>query len=661
MTGRRLHIIFLLLLASLLAKADIPDTIQLKGVEVKAYAIDDRHFSKGQSFDTLVIQAQEMNHLGDLLKQHSSVFIRQQGAGGLASASYRGAAGNHTLVVWNGMPLNGPQLGQVDFSSIPVGFVDQVSLFWGHAASARQGGLGGVVELTNRPIFNDGFRIEINQSVASFTTFSTRGKVSVSSGRLHSRTRFFSHQSENDFPFVNTASWPMREMRHPDASFHDKGVMQELHLQAGKSLLSLISWNQWNNRNIAPIMTNMERGGKPKEFQSDRFSRNVLSYKLFWKGGKLDAKASFFHEKQHYYLRTTSSIAPYAIVSLVDSHNQSTSMLNSLEVQQAIGPYWEMQVKALYDYEQVATVNFVENQHRSKKAALLAATYRPTEWWQAAASLRQDWADSEALGLNPSVSAHFRPFNFVPLRFSFGLSKNIRLPSMNDLYWYPGGNQYLRPERSKQAELSIHVKPVFGAIDFESRLSVYVSEINDWIQWRPTSWRYWFPVNIARVMARGFDYSAQLGFQVHKIKFNGSVNYAYTVTTDESPVARIENNAGKQLVYIPRHNFNAFLHATAARFQVRYMLDFTGKRSTSLDGDQVVFGHLPAYFLHDMGFSYSTQGWTALFTVKNIFDTDYQSVMWRPMPGRNYLLSLQYSFHKGLKSRSKSKDNSFKD
>jgi len=646
MKNSYLHIILLLLTTSFAVHADVPDTIQLKGVEVKASAIEAQWQWKGKSMDTLAIQAQEMHHLGDLLRQHSSVFIRQHGSGGLASASFRGAAGNHTLVMWNGMPLNGPQLGQVDFSSIPVGFVDQVSLFWGHAASARQGGLGGIVELSNRPVFNDGLRVELNQAIGSFSTFSSRARVSVSNGRLHSRTRFFSHQSENDFTFVNTASWPVKEMRHPDASFHDKGVLQELHFLAGKSLLSFISWNQWNHRNIAPIMTNMQRGGKPREFQSDRFSRNVLAYKLFWHNGKMDIKTSVFDEKQHYFLRTTSSIEPYSVVTLVDSHNQSTSFLNSLEVMQTLYPNWDVQLKTLYDIEKVNTINFVRSRKREKMAALLSTTFRANEYWQMEAVIRHDWSDGVSLGLNPSASAYFRPVRTLPFRMGVGLSKNTRLPSLNDLYWYPGGNENLRPERSRQTELSLDLKPELWKLDFESRLSIYFSDINDWIQWRPTSWRYWVPVNIARVMARGIDFTTKAGASLNDFRIHSSFNYAYTITTDESPVARIENNAGKQLVYIPKHNMNLFLHLDYNNVQLQYMLDYTGKRFTSLDGDQVVFGQLPAYALHDISAGYTKLGWTIQLAVKNLLDTSYQSVMWRPMPGRHYSVSLQYSFHR---------------
>jgi len=34
------------------------------------------------------------------------------------------------------------------------------------------------------------------------------------------------------------------------------------------------------------------------------------------------------------------------------------------------------------------------------------------------------------------------------------------------------------------------------------------------------------------------------------------------------------------------------------------------------------------------------------FRIENIFDTDYMSVLWRPMPGRYYAINLQIGWRK---------------
>ncbi len=93
-------------------------------------------------------------------------------------------------------------------------------------------------------------------------------------------------------------------------------ILQELHWQIGGGVLSFTSWNQWNDRNLPAIMTNIERGGNPEERQDDRFHRSILKYKYYWNKASLEIKTAFFNEQQYYFLRTTSNYNDFATVSL---------------------------------------------------------------------------------------------------------------------------------------------------------------------------------------------------------------------------------------------------------------------------------------------------------------------------------------------------------
>jgi len=41
-----------------------------------------------------------------------------------------GASASHTMVTWNGININSPMLGQLDFSLIPASFLDEVEVFY---------------------------------------------------------------------------------------------------------------------------------------------------------------------------------------------------------------------------------------------------------------------------------------------------------------------------------------------------------------------------------------------------------------------------------------------------------------------------------------------------------------------------------------------------
>ena len=84
--------------------------------------------------DTLILRESITNSLADILSQSTSIFIKSYGRGTMATASFRGSSPSHTQVLWNGININSPMLGQVDFSMIPSFFVDDMTLW--HGASS---------------------------------------------------------------------------------------------------------------------------------------------------------------------------------------------------------------------------------------------------------------------------------------------------------------------------------------------------------------------------------------------------------------------------------------------------------------------------------------------------------------------------------------------
>ena len=103
------------------------------------------------TLDTLTLRETVVNSIADVLAQNTPIFIKSYGRGSLATASFRGTAPSHTQVLWNGMKLNSPTLGMVDFSMIPSFFIDKGSLYHGASSvGVVGGGLGGAVALDTK-------------------------------------------------------------------------------------------------------------------------------------------------------------------------------------------------------------------------------------------------------------------------------------------------------------------------------------------------------------------------------------------------------------------------------------------------------------------------------------------------------------------------------
>jgi len=624
--------------------AIIPDTIQLGQVEVRAEIQKGVGNLRKEKIDSLTLSSYKTQSLSELVQQNSNVFLKSNGPGGLATASFRGTTANHTLVLWNGFPINGPQLGQVDFSVIPVFFMDYVSLSVGNAGIQRPTGIGGVVLVDNVPEFYAGLGLNVVQSAGSFGSYGTYVSMAYGNTRLSAKTRFFRKVSRNDFDYENTATWPKRQMKQQNASYLDQGFQQEVHVQLQKSILSFVSWNQWNAHNLPPIMTNLERGGDPKEFQKDFFSRNYLSYKRLWEDGKFEFRSSVFVENQNYFLKTTSSIPPFDVVSLIDSHNKSRSWMNSFTLFQKIGIV-SLAASLQYDQEEVESVNYHSLEHRQRIGINMSGEMQLSSSLHLQIQSRYDKVVNSRNGFSPFVEIEYHPVWSKSLNFSLSGGKTLRYPTMNDLHWFPGGNNLLVPEEALSANLAAEWKHKSTMLLSKTKVAFYASDIQEWIQWRPTSFRYWVPENVARVFARGLEFQQHVDYAVAKWNLGLKAHYAYTKTTDESPVAQIDNYSGRQLIYIPRHHGNLLIRANRKNLALSLGIELVGQRRTSYNDDQEWYDYLPAYQLLNLSANYNFKQFELGFKINNLLDKSYQAVMWRPMPGRHYEAVISYKFN----------------
>ena len=229
MTRRLLVILSILFVLSITVSAQ-NDTIMLENIEISASYINNKVQQKTmeRKIDTAIMKRLQTVSLSQLLIQHSPVFIKTNGPGGTASASFRGTTASHTLVLWNGFQLNSPTLGEVDFSMIPVFFTDEVSLQWGSKTSANSGGLGGVVNIANSQKFNEGLILDVRQTYGSFNTWGSYLTVGYSAKNFIARVKAYRNSSDNDFTYTNIATIPHQEMKQKNAEFVDYGFLQEI-------------------------------------------------------------------------------------------------------------------------------------------------------------------------------------------------------------------------------------------------------------------------------------------------------------------------------------------------------------------------------------------------------------------------------------------------
>lgn len=619
------------------------DTIMLNTVNVSAEGsgIEALKPLVARKLDTLALQSKSTSSLSQLLIQHSPVFIKTYGPGGMATASFRGTTASHTLVLWNGFQLNAPNLGQVDFSTIPVFLADDVSLNWGSGTSNNSGGLGGSINIDNGMHFGEGFMLDAKQTYGSFNTWGSYLTIGNRGKRFSFRLKTYRNSSDNDFEYENSASIPHQQMKQQNASFVDYGLMPEMNILFKKSILSIASWGQWNYRNLPPIMTNIGNVNTD-EWTKDNFSRNFVSFKTFWNSGQLQLKSAAFVESQRYFLETRN-LANDAVITFINSENEALIMHQIATLEQQIYQSWKVNAKVQWDNERVQSNNYEGLKKRDVVSVYAAVNGEPLDCAKLDLTVRYDWTDGKPMGIFPTASLSYQ-FPFLKfLSVTLGYSHNYRNPSLNDLYWYPGGNPDLLPENGRTFDFAMKYVFKNEHIGLELRSGAYFSRVKNWIQWMPTAYRYWVPDNVSLVYARGIENHIDASFSWGDWKANLFGNYVFTVTTDEGEDAVVHGTAGKQLIYIPRHHGNLFVNVCWKTWSLNYTLEMTGRRNTSYSDEQFFSYDLPAYTLHHISVGKQiSKRFNVELRCNNLLDADYQNVLWHAMPGRSFELMLAF-------------------
>ncbi|MDD2824589.1 MAG: TonB-dependent receptor plug domain-containing protein, partial [Bacteroidales bacterium] len=205
------------------------------------------------SMDSAVLRNDISGSMAQVLSRNSNVFIKSYGRATLSTASFRGTSPSHTQVTWNGMKLNSPMLGMVDFSTIPSFFIDKAELYHGPGSViVASGGLGGAIALSTQTVPAEGIHVHFIQGIGSFRTFDDFLQLSYGKGRWSSSTRVFFASSANDYTYTNyrkkifyhdqqgnITGFEYPEEKNQNGSFRDFHVLQDIDFNGS-------GWGNWN-------------------------------------------------------------------------------------------------------------------------------------------------------------------------------------------------------------------------------------------------------------------------------------------------------------------------------------------------------------------------------------------------------------------------------
>lgn len=626
--------VFALLCNHLIAQ-NTADTLSIREVEINSTRT--KLFSSGSkmySVDSVSKAVYKTNNLSEYLSENTSAFIKSYGNGASSTISFRGTEARHTSVLWNGFNINSPTLGLSDFSLIPVSFSDEINITPGSESSLYgTSAIGGVIELRNVPDFFNGIKINYTGSIGSFHTYENALGVKASGKKISSSTKIIYLSSKNNFTFTDFAK---NEKTQPHAEFKNGGLMQQLSFRFNNTaIISAFAWYQVTEREIPPLMT----VAKSFAEQKDSILRFSLEFKKLFQHSAIHIRAAYFDEFQLYTDSFYNINSPYKVKSY-RSETEYTIALGNLVLNSGVA----------FSHYRATANEYNENTAINYSAIFGGANYQLQNTWNFSVTLRKEITEKSTAPVTPSVGIEKKlAHQKIILKAKAG--RNFNLPTLNDLYWIPGGNTQLHPETGWSYEAGI--KACFlKKRNLEIELTGFSTLVNDWIQWQATAYGYYAPYNLKKVHARGIECHVNYEQQWRLVHFCISSNYAFTKSTNEKSAQLLGNEIiGKQLIYIPEHLANIIFRVSYDSYSFSCVNQFTGLRYTTFDNSSV----LPSYFIADIriekSFPVKKNGLNTFIKINNLFNEQYQAIAYRAMPGRNYTAGISFQFEGASKNK----------
>jgi iron complex outermembrane receptor protein len=608
------------------------EAILIGEVEIRAKS-DRNDFMgfKSSHIDSSIIVNYNQRTLADLISENSIIHIKTYGSGGLASPSFRGTGPGHTQITWNNVNLNNPMVGQFDLSLVPAGFIDDVNIYYGGGSMGiHNGGFGGVINLETNPGWDDRELVYLNPAMGSFGRISGLVKVKAGSKDFHSVTKAFLRNSDNNFRYINSVSGPtpLFETRE-NSEVRQKGFIQEFYFRNSTSNFSARIWYQSAARNLpVPIIS---PALDPPEKQFDESLRAMFEYGSVRGITGLNATAAFISDKLNY----TNGLAS------VDSRNLSKRIILKGRIERMINNMVRLELSLNDEFNIINTNNYAGLKSRNLLSADAVAEADLTQWLGARILVRELVQDKRILMPDFSAGTEIRPFRekYYFIRASF--SKNSKIPTLNDMYWSPGGNPGLKNETGYSSEITWEMTSFpSGSLKIRNDFTIFRNNINNMIQWHPGEYSYWEAANIGNIITSGLESGMDISYSFRE--FNASLNTGYSYTKAAKAGQGADNTAlyGKQLVYIPANIFNAILRLNWHQFYSAISTGYTGKRYLTADNSQ----YLPPYLVSDLNIGTKLNTGHASFglnvLIENIFSVSYQNIAYYPMPGRSFLVSI---------------------
>ena len=588
-----------------------------------------------------VLRANSLGPIGgssadELLQRANGMFLQDLGGeGALKTASLRGTATQHLLILVNGSRLTSFQNGLVDLSLLPLTDIDRIEVLRG-GSSALYGAdaLGGVVNILTRSAGSRGHaRGEASAGSFGFRRWMLEGDGRI--GVIGLLAGVALEEGRDDYPYsVSRPGNPDTSLRRENSDFrrHQMYLHSDVNLDRG-SELSFMGQVSRGEGGVPGSVT----FPSPKARQKDDNVNLQLRYRTDRIDGiDVELQSAFRYGLQNY--RDPNPLFP------IDTYYHNSALSVNPQIYATPFEGFRLTFGGEISEARLRGGDFNGIVRRTQQALYVCGELQWTfdRPWGDRLSLfgttRYDnFSDVDDV-VTPKVGINVRLLKEGDVRLRASYGRSFRAPSFNDLYFVGFNNPFLKPERSTNADVG-----VMAGWDMRGRHSIeitwYSLRMNDRIIFDLNTFK---PENIGRSSSTGLEVQYSGAALEGALAF--SANYNYTDTRKLNRDFAGDPTYKKHLPFIPAHllSFSLTVHLEPVALSVYHLI--AGSRFTSNDNSL----SLPMYRFTNMSVSLPLRmgdvGLRVGAQVDNMFDLPFSVVPGYPMPGRRIKAGIRLEY-----------------
>ncbi|WP_456314929.1 TonB-dependent receptor plug domain-containing protein [Pseudomonas shirazensis] len=556
-----------------------------------------------------------------LLNYNTVIYFKENGLGMTSSPSFRGTSAAQTAVIWNGININSQFLGQADFNTIGTRDFNSITVkAGGGSVLYGSSAIGGSIHLNNDLSFQNDFSNQLFFSLGSYNTLSANYRAIVSSDKYSFQVSISRNSSDNDFKYPENSN-----QRNINGEYYNTSMNTTFGYKLdSKNTFKLYSQFYDSERHFSltsPFAT--------KTKYDDFNTRNLLEWESIFNRFTSKLKVAHIGESYKYFSNINSELFTYGKVE--------TSII---KYDLAFDVNDNIKLNSIVDYtHNKGYGSSIDNVKREIGSASLLLSDVLNDKWDYNASIRQEITDNYG---NPFLFSFGTRYEFTDFyRVKLSASKNFRMPTYNDLFWEGSGNMNLKPETSYQAEIGNE----FFTKNFSLALTAYYNSIKDLLRWVPGEGGgdVWSPENTDKVRVYGAEILLEWKRKIGNHNFTLNGTYAYTVSESEQLIE--DKLVYKQLIYVPYHKLTGSVSYNWKKISSYFQYLYNGEVYTTPFNNPA--SKVKDYNIGNVGADYDfgkKNSYKIGFQVLNLWNENYQPVINRQMPGRNYTIYINLNF-----------------